>query len=80
MKSYVSPIVSFESFELSSSGASSCGVRIDTFSNRDCGLDQPGIGVIFVTGIAGCKKPVNDDGESGYCYHVPIDASKLFNS
>ena len=47
MKSYVSPIVSFESFELSANTANACGNKTHTPTNNACGVDVPGVGTVF---------------------------------
>lgn len=79
MKSYVSPIVSFESFELGTNVASSCGKPTHTPARGMCGIDMGGGEILFITGMDVCTKPVKD-GEYGYCYHNPDDAHSLFNS
>ena len=77
MKSYVTPMLSFESFELSSNTAGNCGVRIDTQSSGTCGIDEPGVGQIFLDGMNFCLVPVDD--KRPVCYHNP-EGSNLFNS
>ncbi len=42
MKSYVTPMLSFESFDLTSNTATSCGWKTDTHSSGSCGLDIGG--------------------------------------
>ncbi len=79
MKSYVTPMLSFESFALSSNTATSCGEHINTHSDGKCGLELPGYGVVFLSGVEGCKRGVGD-GTRDICYHAPFDSSKLFNS
>ena len=41
MKSYVTPMLSFESFELTSNTASACGKPTRTPTNRTCGVTVP---------------------------------------
>ena len=65
MKSYVTPMLSFESFDLTSNTSGSCGLDI-------------GGQVIFLTSVAGCITKV-EDGKK-YCYHALADAAKIFNS
>ena len=77
MKSYVTPMLSFESFDLTSNTATSCGLKTDTQSSGSCGLDIGGQ-VIFLTSVAGCITKV-EDGKK-YCYHALADAAKIFNS
>jgi len=78
MKSYVSPIVSFESFELSSTTASSCGVDTHLHSRNTCGLEDPAYGVIFMESMSFCTFPVDE--EFHICYHQPTEGNNLFNS
>lgn len=78
-KRYQKPEVYFEDFELSGNIASSCATKVDGPTNGTCGLNIPGVGVVFLSAETGCKYTASD-GEYSYCYHVPIDAQKLFNS
>lgn len=48
MKSYVTPMLSFESFELTSNTASACGKPTRTPTNRTCGVTVPGVGNVFL--------------------------------
>ena len=73
MKSYVTPMLSFESFDLTSNTATSCGWKTDSQSSGDIGGQ-----VIFLTSVAGCITKV-EDGKK-YCYHALADAAKIFNS
>lgn len=73
-KTYTKPVVSFESFELSTSIARACAVK-NNFQN-DCSFDVPGLGTVFLEGLA-CKITPED---GVVCYHIPTDSSKLFNS
>lgn len=79
MKSYVSPIVSFESFELSTNTASTCGNPTHTPASGTCGIDI-GSMVLFLSAMTACTAPGVDDGTGGYCYHQPTDGNSLFNS
>lgn len=78
MKSYVSPIVSFESFELSSTTASSCGVDTHLHSRNTCGLEDPSYGVIFMESMSFCETKVS--GDYPICYHQLTEGNNLFNS
>lgn len=78
-RKYEAPMMSFEDFELSANIAGSCEIKIRTLNNGDCGFDFGGE-TIFMQGIGGCKKPVNDDGTNGFCYDVPFGNNNLFNS
>ena len=78
MKSYVTPMLSFESFELTSNTASACENTTHEFASGECGLWIGGAN-LFLEGITGCNVPVQD-GHDGYCYHHPTDNNNLFNS
>lgn len=79
MKSYVSPIVSFESFELSANTANACGNKTHTPTNHTCGVDVPGVGMVFLNEVEGCKYK-GSDGDHSVCYDIPLDSTRLFNS
>ena len=79
MKSYVTPMLSFESFELTSNTASACGKPTRTPTNRTCGVTVPGVGNVFFDGVAGCDYP-GADGDYSVCYDVPLDSTRLFTS
>lgn len=77
-KEYKKPELLFDSFELSVSIATGCvGTPVGPTENT-CGI---GFGpyTLFLDGISGCADKV-EDGHNGYCYHVPNDTNKLFNS
>ena len=78
MKSYVTPMLSFESFALTSNTATSCGEHIDTHSAGTCGIDKGGGQILFLTGMSVCTDQV-EEGDV-YCYQVPTPGNKLFNS
>lgn len=79
-KRYQKPEVSFEDFELSTNIAYSCAVKVEGPTNGSCGLTIPGVpGVVFLSAVIGCTRS-GSDGEYSYCYHVPTEAQKLFNS
>lgn len=52
--------------------------KIDTHVNGVCGLELPGVGKAFLDNIAGCEVKFTESDE--YCYHVPTEDNKLFNS
>lgn len=79
MKSYVSPIVSFESFELSANTANTCGNKTHTPTNHTCGVDVPSVGMVFLNEVEGCKYK-GSDGDHSVCYDIPFDSTRLFNS
>lgn len=77
-KKYVKPEAIFESFELSSSIAAGCGAKVNHTENT-CTYDLgTGLGTLFNNDNSACT--FKDQGDNGYCYHVPSDASKLFSS
>lgn len=77
-KKYVKPEAIFESFELSSSIAAGCGAKVN-YTVNTCTYDLgTGLGKLFSDANSACTFP--DQGDNGYCYHVPSDASKLFSS
>lgn len=77
-KTYTRPVVSFESFELSTSIATGCefksGHQMDS-----CGYKVPGVGNVFISKDQGCDFE-SSDGDYGICYHVPVDTTNLFTS
>lgn len=79
MKSYVSPIVSFESFELSSSYASGCEYKTG-HAKGDCAYYVPGEGNIFLDDMQNCE--INPPGGQfgKICYHVPTGSNNIFTS
>lgn len=76
MKSYVSPIVSFE---LSTNIAGTCGNPTHTPAAGTCGIDI-GSMLLFLSAMTACTAPGVDDGTGGYCYHQPTEGNNLFNS
>lgn len=80
MKSYVSPIVSFESFELSSTYASGCEYKTGHNINA-CVYVLVGGRNVFVNSDTNCHDITAPDGEYGaVCYQVPSDQNNLFTS
>lgn len=81
-KTYEKPEVYFESFELSTSIATGCGVGYNhqntNFSNGSTCYLIFGTKRIFLTSTAGCTK--TDFDENQFCYHVPTSDSKVFSS
>ena len=73
-KAYSKPIITFESFTLSTNIAAGCEFRVNSGD-----LLFPGVGFVFVQN---CDYPVGtDDGQyNGICYHVPIDTANVFAS
>lgn len=77
-KRYQKPEVSFEDFELSTNIANLCAEKAEGPTNGTCGVTIPGVpGIVFTDKVAECTRT---DGDYGYCYHVPTDTTKLFNS
>ena len=76
-KAYVKPEVYFESFELSSSIAVQCAKPI----NYAAGTCKEGLGgyadLIFLDTTTTCQATPD---KYGYCYDVPNDTNRIFNS
>ncbi len=79
-KLYSKPGIVYEDFSICTHIAKTCDVELGTFAQNDCGGYNYGRYGIFLDGIAGCEFVVNDDGNNGICYHVPINGARLFNS
>jgi len=79
-KIYAKPEIVFESFSVSASIAANCE-KIVTPQLYSCGVNYPGVGVIFTDEAQGCIKKMEDTvmGD-GYCYHVPTESANMFNS
>lgn len=77
-KIYSKPEIMFDSFTLTTNIAAGCGKKIDTHVNGVCGLELSGVGKAFLDNIAGCEVKFTESDE--YCYHVPTEDNKLFNS
>ena len=80
-KKYEKPIFVFESFSLNTSIAGDCGIKTETPSYNNCGIDFGG-DFVFIDTTTGCSEDylVDDGAYNEYCYHVPVDAKRLFNS
>ena len=79
-KIYVKPEVYFESFELGANIATGCSVAINhAEGSAQCSM-IPGIGTIFTNNS--CEWIASDDENVGakFCYHVPMEAKRLFPS
>ncbi len=74
-KSYVKPEVYFESFELSASIADNCAKPLNL--NQDTCRDIFGDYRNDVFSQGTCKM---DPDQLNFCYHVPLEGSKLFAS
>ena len=82
-KKYSQPDIAFESFSLATSIAGNCEVKTDTKGGGECAYPMDGVGDVFVIGINACLVPVTDEQSlvfNGFCYHVPVENSNLFNS
>ena len=85
-KKYSAPGIFFESFSLSAAVTTNCDTKIKTISLDMCGV-QAGVQYIFFDSMNNCNSmpgafpiPKEDDGFNGFCYHVPTEGTRLFNS
>lgn len=74
-KTYTRPVVSFESFELSTSIAAGCATKSN--HAEECLFEVPGVGAVFLDKATGCEFTPE---EGHVCYHVPTDQTILFTS
>ena len=54
-----------------------------TKGGGECGYPMDGLGILFVVGMNVCDVPITDEQSlnyNGFCYHVPMENSSLFNS
>ena len=82
-KKYSSPDIAFESFSLSTSIAGNCEFKTHTPAAETCGYFLEGVGMVFIADIQACVVPISDELSyifNGFCYHVPVENSTLFNS
>ena len=80
-KKYEKPIFVFEDFSLNTSIAGDCGLKTDTPSRGECAYILRSGHHVFFSSMADICTKVEDDGDyNGICYHVPLEASNLFNS
>ena len=78
-KIYSKPEIIFEDFSLSTSIAAGCELDTPLPSyEENCGYPTRG-GIVFVEG-AQCTTHPQDGMHNGFCYHVPVETSNLFNS
>lgn len=83
-KVYVKPMIQFENFKLTSSIAGDCEDLTSNPTVDACPVTVPGYYPgstlnMFLTSVTACTT-VAPDGDNGVCYHVPTEASNLFNS
>lgn len=80
-KTYTKPEMSFESFELSTSVASSCpggGVNVAEYQ---CAITDPGGDNVFIDVTYGCTPQFNSYAlEENPCYHNSSDNNNTFSS
>ena len=82
-KKYSRPDIAFESFSLCTSIAGNCAFKTNTPAAAACGVTMEGVGNIFLSGVQGCDVHITDEqgyAFNGFCYHVPVENSNLFNS
>lgn len=90
-KTYVKPMVTFESFAFSSNIAAGCGAINGIHSDPTAGCaaygtqSSPSNGCLFINGGAiifldsPCVETPQED-RHDLCYHVPTDATRMFMS
>ncbi len=79
-KTYVKPVLYFDSFELSSSIAAGCEQLITNSTQGTCALIMAGGRNVFLDGVDACTTKQADGVDGFACYHVPVDKNNLFNS
>ena len=81
-KQYDKPMIIFESFSLSTSIAGDCELPyVNNATKGNCGVpDATKQYFVFTDSTTGCNFPGSDDKYEGLCYHVPTEATSLFNS
>lgn len=79
-KTYVKPQVYFEDFQLSANIAGNCAIKT-MHAETECKWfkNVEGVGKVFISKELGCEY-FGNDGDYSVCYHVPVDATKLFTS
>ena len=79
-KEYTKPMAIVEDFSLQTSIAAGCKETAPLPTEGQCGYPIPGIGNVFVSGVAGCTYTAQDGAYNSPCYHVPSQDNILFNS
>ena len=81
MKSiYVSPEIMYEDFSLSSNIAVGCEFTEINATQDVCAYESD-LGSVFTDSVgAACAFKPQDGIYDGLCYHVPTEASNIFNS
>lgn len=74
-KTYVKPMMGFESFELSTNIAGTCGNSVG-HAEGQCTV-FPGFDKLFVGEF--CDQKIDNDGDK-WCYHNPSDSERIFAS
>lgn len=77
-KTYSKPIITFESFALSTNIAEECTMDI-TFAEWDCPVLIPEWGETVYQEYTGCDWTPQESGWS-ICYHVPTLSTRIFGS
>lgn len=82
-KAYSKPMITFESFTLSTNIAAGCEVKTSLLGKGACGYSTK-LGVVFTSLVDDCRitEGVDTTNESynDICYHVPSETYNLFNS
>ncbi len=83
-RTYSKPDIAFESFSLATSIAGNCEIKTDTKGGGECGYYLDHVGWVFLMEmIGGCKVKITEEQShryNGFCYHVPMENSTLFNT
>lgn len=81
-KAYTKPEIIFDDFSLATTIAVGCQNQTHTPSWNMCGVDIPGVGQAFSEAMLSCTVKITEgnEGQYNFCYHVPTETNRLFNS
>ena len=81
-KAYTKPEIIFDDFSLATTIAAGCQNQTHTPSWNMCGVDIPGVGHAFSEAMLSCMVKITEgnEGQYNFCYHVPTETNRLFNS
>ncbi len=79
-KTYNSPLIEFESFELAANITAGCELLLVNSTEGVCPVSVTEWGgMTFISGNYGCDR-TPPGGEDTICYHVPTADNNVFNS